>query len=197
MRTSSLLGSLALVAAVAVACANQQAPAEAALKLAQDAYSAVRAEAEKYVPDQARAIQDSLTSAQAALGKSDYAGVLQQAQSLTTRISALGGAIAAKKSELTKAWTAMSADMPKLVDAVKSRVDALSKSARLPAGVTSEALAGARAGLATTGQHWAEALAAAAAGDVATAVASARSVQASLANLMQSLNMQAPAATGS
>lgn len=197
MRTLSLFGSLALVAVVAVACGSQQAPAEAALKLAENAYGAIRTEAEKYAPDQARAIQDSLKSARAALGKSDYAGVMQQAQALTTKISGLGGAIAAKKSELTKAWTTMSAEMPKMVDAVKAKVDTLSKSARLPAGVTKEALANAKAGLATTGQHWAEALAAAASGDVATAVARARAVQASLANMMQSLNMQARAATGS
>jgi hypothetical protein len=197
MRTLPVLASLTLVAIVAVACGNQQAPAEAALKVAENAYAAVRAEAEKYAPDQARAIQDSLTSAKAALGKSDYAGVMQQAQALTTKISGLGGAIAAKKSELTKAWTAMSTEMPKMVDAVKAKVDTLSKSARLPAGVTKEALANAKSGLATTGQHWAEALAAAASGDVSTAVSKARSVQASLANMMQSLNMQARAATGS
>jgi hypothetical protein len=196
MRILPVLGALALAVGVA-ACSNQKVPAEAALKVAQDAYGAVRAEAEKYAPHQAKAVQDALTAAQATLAKNDYAAVLQQAQSLTTQVSALGGAIAAKKSELTAAWNTMSASMPKMVDAVKSRVDTLSKSARLPAGVTKEAVASAKAGLATTGQAWSEALSAAAAGDVATAVAKARSVQASIANLMQSLNMQAPAAAGS
>jgi hypothetical protein len=69
MRRISLLRGLALAAVVAAACSNQKAPAEAALKSAQDAYSAVRTDAEKYVPEQARAIQDGLASAQAALAK--------------------------------------------------------------------------------------------------------------------------------
>jgi hypothetical protein len=121
MRKISLLRTLALAAVVAAACSNQKGPAEAALKSAQNAYSAVRADAEKYVPEQARAIQDGLASAQAALAKDDYAGVLKQTQSLNTQISALGAAIAAKKAELTKAWTTMEAGVPKMVEAVKSR----------------------------------------------------------------------------
>jgi hypothetical protein len=197
MRKTSLLRTLALVAVVAAACSNQKAPAEAALKSAQDAYSAVRTDAEKYVPEQARAIQDGLASAQAALAKDDYAGVLKQAQSLNTQISALGGAIAAKKTELTNTWTTMSAGVPKLVEAVKSRVDVLSQSKKLPAGITKETLNSAKAGLASASQTWSEATSAASAGDVATAVARARTVQASVVNLMQSLNMQVPAAAGS
>jgi hypothetical protein len=123
--------------------------------------------------------------------------VLKQAQSLTTQISALGGAIAAKKAELTKAWTTMESGVPKLVEAVKSRVDVLGKSRSLPAGITKETLNNAKAGLATASQTWSEATSAASVGDVATAVARARSVQASVVNLMQSLNMQVPAAAGS
>ena len=197
MRKISLLRTLALVAVFAAACSNQKAPAEAALKSAQDAYSAVRTDAEKYVPEQARAIQDSMASAQAALAKDDYAGVLKQAQSLNTQISALGGAIAAKKTELTNTWNTMSAGVPKLVEAVKSRVDVLSKSRSLPAGITKETLDSAKAGLATATQTWSEATSGASAGDVATAVVRARTVQASVVNLMQSLNMQVPAAAKS
>jgi hypothetical protein len=197
MRKISLLRTLALAAVIAAACSSQKAPAEAALKSAQDSYSAVRADAEKYVPEQARAIQDGLASAQAALAKDDYAGVLKQTQSLNTQISGLGPAIAAKKAELTKAWTTMEAGVPKMVEAVKSRVDVLSQSRRLPAGITKETLDSAKAGLASATQTWSQATSAASVGDVATAVDRARSVQASIVNLMQTLNMQAPAAAGS
>ncbi|HYN07715.1 MAG TPA: hypothetical protein VES67_10015 [Vicinamibacterales bacterium] len=197
MRKLSLLSALTLAVALAAACANQKAPAEAALKSAQDAYNAVSADAQKYVPDQARAIQDSLASAQAALGKGDYAVVLTQAQALNTQIAALGSAIAAKKAELTTTWTTMSAGVPKLVEALKSRVDILSQSKRLPAGVTKDALDSAKAGVATASQTWSEATAAATIGDVATAVAKATAVRASVVNLMQVLNMQVPAAAGS
>ncbi len=197
MRKLSFLRSLALIAVVAAACSNQKAPAEAALKSTQDAYNAVRTDAEKYVPEQARAVQDGLVAAQAALAKDDYAGVLTQTQSLNTQISALGGAIAAKKTAMTAEWNTMSAGVPKMVEAVKSRVDVLSQSRKLPAGITKETVENAKAGLATATQNWSQATSAASAGDVATAVLRARTVQASIVNLMQSLNMQVPAAAGS
>jgi hypothetical protein len=196
MRKLSFINALALVVAL-VACSNQKPAAEAALKSAQEAYNKVSADAQKYVPDQARAIQDSLASAQAALAKNDYAGVLTQTQSLNTQISALGSAIAAKKAELTTTWTTMSAGVPKLLEALKSRVDILSQSKKLPAGITKQALDATKAGVASASQTWSEAMAAGAGGDVATAVAKGTAVRASIVNMMQSLNMQVPAGAGS
>ena len=195
MRKLSFISVLALVVALA-ACSSQKPAAEAALKSAQDAYSRVSADAQKYVPDQARAIQDSLASAQAALAKNDYDGVLKQTQSLNTQISALGAAIAAKKTELTTTWTTMSAGVPKMVDALKSRVDILSQSKKLPAGITKQTVDAAKGGLASAAQTWSEATAAASAGDVATAVSKGTSVRASIVNMMQSLNMQVPGGAG-
>ncbi|MGE5834109.1 MAG: hypothetical protein ACM4AI_06490 [Acidobacteriota bacterium] len=191
MRKLSFISVLALVVALA-ACSNQKPAAEAALKSAQDAYNRVSADAQKYVPDQARAIQDSLASAQAALAKNDYEGVLKQTQSINTQISALGSAIAAKKTELTTTWTTMSAGVPKMVDALKSRVDILSQSKKLPAGITKQTVDAAKAGLASAATTWSEATAAASAGDVATAVSKGTAVRASIVNMMQSLNMQVP-----
>ena len=60
MRRLLSLSALALIVAVA-ACASQKEPADAAIKSAQSAFSAVSAEAQKYVPDQAKAVQDGLT----------------------------------------------------------------------------------------------------------------------------------------
>jgi hypothetical protein len=195
MRKLSFISVLALVVALA-ACSNQKPAAEAALKSTQEAYNKVSADALKYVPDQARAIQDSLASAQAALAKNDYEGVLKQTQSINTQISALGSAIAAKKTELTTTWTTMSAGVPKMVDALKSRVDILSQSKKLPAGITKQTVDAAKGGLASAGQTWAEATAAASAGDIATAVAKGTAVRDSIANMMQSLNMQVPGGAG-
>ena len=100
---------MAVVLAVTIAaCGNQQAPAEAALKTSQTAFDAVRVEAQKYVPAQAKSVQDGLMAAQDAIAKKDYAGALAQAQGLTPKIAELTSAISAKKAELTAAWGATS-----------------------------------------------------------------------------------------
>src|SRR5262245_51382126 len=92
-----------LVAAVA-ACNSQKAPAEAAVKAAQDSVNAVAGEAQKYVPDQFRNVQNALTSAQGALAKGDYAAALTQAQAIPAQVSALQTAIADRKTQMTATW---------------------------------------------------------------------------------------------
>jgi len=195
MRTLSSLGALALVVALA-ACSSQQEPAQAALKTAQDAYGAVSAEAQRYVPDQARTVQASLTAAQDAFTKGDYAAALTQAQALPAQITALGTAISAKKAELTTAWTGMAAGVPKLVDAVKRRVDVLGKSKHLPAGITKETFDNAKTGLASATQTWSDATAAAGNGDLVSAMAKANDVKTQVVGIMKSLKMQVPAGAG-
>ena len=182
-----------VTAVLSAACGGGKAPAEAAIKAAQDAYAPVSAEAEKYVPDQAKAIQDSIASAQTAVTNGDYAGALQQAQAIPAKVSELGPAIEAKKAELTAAWTEMSGSVPKMVAALQSRVDILGKSKGLPAGVTKETVEAAKSGAASAAQSWSEATAAAQSGDAATAAAKGAAVQAQVMDLMKSLNMQVPA----
>lgn len=185
--------TVAVAAVLLVACGSQKVAAEAAVKAAQEAFSQVAAEAQKYVPDQTKAIQDSLTAAQSALSSGDYAAAVQQAGAIPGRISELGSAIAAKKAELTTAWTSMSGNMPGMVAALKSRVDILSQSKRLPTGLTPASVDAAKAGVASASQSWSDAAAAAQAGDMATATAKATAIKAQVIGLMKSLNMQVPA----
>jgi hypothetical protein len=175
------------------ACANKKAPAEAALKSAQDSYNAVSGEAMKYVPDQARAVQGALSSAQAAFARGEYDTVMSQTQGLNAQITGLATGIAARKTQLASEWSTMSAGVPKLVEALKSRVDILGQSRSLPAGITRETVDSAKAGVASADQAWSEATAAATGGDIATAVAKATDVRTRVVALMRSLNMQVPA----
>jgi hypothetical protein len=195
MRRLLSLSALALIVAVA-ACASQKEPADAAIKSAQSAFSAVSAEAQKYVPDQAKAVQDGLTAAQTAFTNGDYASALTQAQALPARITALGAAISAKKAELTTQWNTMSAGIPKLVEALSSRVDMLTKSKGLPKGITKETVTAAQSGVATAKQDWQAATSAASSGDLATAMRQANDVKTRVVGLMRSLNMTVPPGVG-
>lgn len=195
MRRLLSLGALVLIVAVA-ACASQKEPADAAIKSAQSAFSAVSAEAQKYVPDQAKAVQDALAAAQTAFTNGDYASALTQAQALPARITALGAAISAKKAELTTQWNAMSAGIPKLMEALSTRVDTLSKSKSMPKGITKETVSAAQTGLASATQNWQAATSAASSGDLATAMRQANDVKTRVVDLMKSLNMQIPPGAG-
>jgi len=188
--------SLFAVAAAAFlfACAGQKVPAQAAITAAETAFSAVKAEAMQYVPDQAKGVQDALDAANAAFQKGDYAAALAAAKDVATKSQELASAAAAKKAELTKTWEGLSAGLPKMVDAIKSRVDILSQAKKLPANLDKAKLEDAKSGLAAITQTWQAASDAAKSGNVADALAKASTVKAKAVEIMGLLGMQVPAA---
>jgi hypothetical protein len=183
-----------LMAVLVVGCANQKAPAQQALAGAQAALDAVRDTAQKYVPDQLQAADAQLQSLKDSFAKGDYKAVLTGAPSLSSAISSLKDAAEAKKADaeaaLAKAkdaWGPLSSEVPATVDALQKKVDALSKSHRLPHGVTKDALAQAKSGLDGLKSEWSDASNAATSGDFTTAMSKAQEVKYKAAALMQSL----------
>jgi hypothetical protein len=185
-----------LVAVLIVGCAGQKAPAEAAIANAESAIAPIRDAARTYVPDQMQAVDAQLNSLKDSLAKGDYAAVVAGAPALNTAISSLKDAAAAKQADAEAAiakakdaWTGMSTDVPKMVDAIQSRVDVLSKSHHLPKGVTKDSLASAKSGLDTMKTGWSDASSAATSGDFTTAMSKAQAVKDQATQIMQSLGM--------
>ena len=131
------VGLLATLAACAlIGCISQKAPAEQAVASAETSLGAIRDTAQKYAPDQLQAVEAQLTAMKENLSKGDYPAVLAAAQNVNASIKALEDAADNKKAEadaaLAKAkdqWGPMSTDVPKMVDAIQTRVDTLSKTA--------------------------------------------------------------------
>ena len=191
-------GALCAVALVLLsACASDKAPAEQALKAAEAAVAEVRAEGAKWMPDQVRALEASLASAKDKFAKGEYKAVLAEAPGLAGRAKDVAAASAAKKTELTKSWEDMSAGLPKMVEAVQSRVDILSKSKKLPANVTKEKFEAAKAGLAEATKGWDDATAAFKGGNIADAVAKAGAVKQKTVEALEALGMPVPPAAKS
>jgi hypothetical protein len=187
---------LALAVVLVVGCANQKAPAEQAVAGAETALAAVRDNAQKYVPDQLQTVESQLAALKDSFAKGDYKAVLTGAPTLNSAISAMKDAAEAKKADadaaLAKAkdaWGPLSAEVPKMVDAIQSRVDALSKSHHLPKGVTKGSVASAKSGVDSLKSKWSEASSASASGDLATAVTKAQAVKDKAAEIMRSLGM--------
>jgi hypothetical protein len=186
----------AMMAVLVVGCADQKGPAQQAIASAETAVSAVRDMAQKYVPDQLQAVDAQIASAKDAFAKGDYKGVLAAAPGITAAIGSMKDAADAKSADaeaaMTKAkdsWTQVSADAPKMVEAIQSRVDMLSKSRHLPANVSKDALASAKSGLETVKSMWADASSAAASGNYTGAMAKAQAVKDQATAIMKSLGM--------
>ena len=178
------------------ACASQKAPAEAALKAAEDAVNAAAPDATKYVPDQWKAVTDALAAAKESFNKGDYKAALAGAQDVTQKAKDAAAAAAAKKDQLVKAWNDMSAGVPGMIAAVKSRVDILSSSKKLPAGMDKAKLESAKASLAAASQAWGDASEAYKAGNVSDAASKAGAAKDKAVEAMGTLGMSVPAAAG-
>lgn len=184
----------AVIGLALVACAGNKDAASTAIKAAEDAFNAVKGEAMKYVPDKVKAIEDSIKAAKDTFDKGNYDAALSAAKAIPDKVKELSAAAAAKKAELAKAWEEMSGGMPKMLDAVKSRLDILSKSKKLPEGLDKVKLEGAKSGYETAAKMWDDAMAAFAGGNMADAMAKATTVKEKAVEVMKTLGMQVPAA---
>jgi hypothetical protein len=184
-----------LAATLLGACGSgDKGPAETALKAAEEAINSAKGDASKYMPDQVRSLESALAATREKLSKGDYKAVLSEAPALTSKAQEIASAAAAKKAELTKSWEGLSSGMPRVVEAIKSRVDILSQSKKLPAGMSAETLAQAKAGLSEITQQWTAATEASKGGNLADAVAKASSVKVKAAEVLTLLKMPVPEA---
>ena len=194
MKKSALVLSIMLFvsAGMFIACGSDQGPAEQAIKAAEEAVNSTKAEAAKIVPDQVKSLESALAAVKEKFAKKDYKAVITEAPSLSGKAKEVLEAAKAKKEELTKSWTDLSAGLPKMVEAIQSRVDILSKSKKLPANLTAEKFAEAKSGLAAAKEEWAKALESFKAGNVTDAVSVANSVKEKAAKTMETLGMPVP-----
>ena len=194
-RILSIVAALAFAVALA-ACSNQKAPAEQALKAAEEALNAAKAEAMKYVPDQVKSVEDALNAAKDTFAKGDYAAATSAATAVAAKAKDLVSASAAKKADLTKDWEELNAGMPKTIAAIQSRVDDLSKSKKLPKNLDKAKLESAKSGLAEVSKSWDEASKTYKEGSLADALAKGKGAKEKAAQIMSSLGMSAPPAAG-
>ena len=185
-----------VLAAFAIAgCANKMAPAQKAIADIEAAVAAAGEDATKYIPDQVQAVNDQVANLKAMFDKKDYKGVLAAAPAALTQAQGLTTAAAAKKTEMTDMyageWSTLASSVPEAVAAIQSRVDVLSKSKKLPAGMDAAALDGVKAGLAEANTMWSQATEAQAAGDLEQAVTLAQQVKSRTDEMLTTLGMTA------
>ena len=191
MRLIKTFSFVTLAAFVAVACGK--GPAQAAITTADAAVEAARADGEKYVPEQFKALADTNASAKSKFDSGDYKGALETAQGVPAQATAVNQAAAARKTELMESWKAMESTLPTMVADITKKVMELSTAKKLPAGLDKAGVEAAKTSLDGATAMWAEAGTAFGGGDVVTAVAKATQVKATAEELMTKLGM-APAA---
>lgn len=159
---------------------------DAAIKAGEEAFNAVKGDAMKYVPEQAKGLSDSIDAAKAAFAKQDYAGALSAAKDIAGKAKDLGPAAMKAKDEMTAGWGNLSGGMPKMVAGAEARVKTLTAQHKLPEGAGDK--------LEAVKKGWSDASDAFKSGNLADAMNKANAAKNQLTDLAGSLGMKPAAA---
>ncbi len=199
------IGVILLFAALMiVACGKaDKSAAELAVNTATEAVNTAKTEIGKIAPDEVASLETALASAKEKLDKGDYKAALAEAQGLVTKVNDVVAAAKAKKdavidkADLTKQWKDLSQGLPKMMSALQSRVDILSKSKKLPGDLTAEKFAEVKTELASAKEDWTKAQESFKSGNIPDAISSAKAVKEKAVKAMETLGMKVPAAAKS
>ena len=199
------IGVILLFAALMiVACGKaDKTAAELAVKSATEAINAAKTEIGKIAPDEVASLETALASAKEKLDKGDYKAALAEAQGLVTKVNEVVAAAKAKKdavidkADLAKQWKDLSQGLPKMMSALQSRVDILSKSKKLPGDLTAEKFAEVKSELASAKEDWTKAQESFKSGNIPDAISSAKAVKEKAVKAMETLGMKVPASAKS
>lgn len=173
-------------------CSLGKEQAQQAVQTVQAKYDEIKRDAEEYLPEQAKLVEDAYASVKSTLARGEYMKGLKEARGLTEKVGELRTVLESRKAALKKSWDDIEASVPGSFDELQKRLEALEKSGRLPAGISKEAVASARAALPAARARWDEAVKAAKSADWKVALDRAETARAKLVELMISLGMPVP-----
>jgi hypothetical protein len=180
---------------LATASCSSKAPAEAALKAADDSIEAIRADAEVYAPMEFGQLVDSATSAREMYTNGDYKGALAAAQAIPPKTEEVKAQVATTKESMIAEWSQMQTAVPAMVQEISAKVAEMASTKKMPKGMTKEQFAETQAKVESMNQMWTQATGAATGGQVKTAVEHGQHVKAMAEEIMMQLGMT-PAPAG-
>jgi hypothetical protein len=187
-------GAIVASLLVIAACAGQKGPATTAMTAAEGALATIKDDAARYLPEELKGAEGTLASLKNSLEKGDYKAVLAGAPALMGSLDTLKTHVGAKLEEAkaaTAEWASYATDLPKMVEAIQSRVTTLASAKKLPSGLNAAAVDTAKNGLESMKSAWTDASAAFTGGNAIDAVAKAKAVKAKGEEVLKLLGMSA------
>lgn len=179
MRISQMFLALTATSILMAGCTSQKDPAEQAVAQGEAALNDLRADAQKFAPDQLKAPEATLARFKEALAQEKYGTVLEGIPQFNAEIKTLRETVTVEQTAIAAAtteWESLNAEVPKTVAEIENRMKNLTGS-RLPKEVKKEDYEAAKANLEPLKTQWAEATAAFQAGDALAAADKGRKVK--------------------
>ena len=164
MKISNFLLAACAATLLMTGCAKNAGPAKDALDKIHSSLEDVKADAAKYAPDGLKGVELQYDRLKASLDAKDYDNVLAGTPSLQKAVDSLKDAVDSGKEHAKAAavaakteWESLSVDVPKMVAAIQSRVDELSKKKHLPLGMSKDEFEGSKSVFDSMKSTWADA----------------------------------------
>jgi hypothetical protein len=197
MKLTNIVLAIAATTLLATGCSQQRAPATKALDQIEASLKDIKSDAAKYAPDGLKGVEGQYDRLKDSLDKKEYDNVLAGAPQLQKAVDSLKDAIDAGKAQARSAteaakteWASLKDEVPKMVDTIQARVDTLSKSKRLPFGVSKDEFEGSKSVLESMKSTWAEATKDYKAGNEVEATSKAKTVQGMGAEVIEKLKIK-------
>ena len=182
---------LPIAAAMMIAGCGSRSTAQNVVGQADGAVSKLREEAAVIAPDELKVTESTLAHMKSNFDDRNYKVVVADVPKFNEQMKTLEDAIASKQTAAAAAqteWATLNEEVPKAVEEVQARVDSLKPNA-LPKDVTQDELDTAKTELEAAKATWADAIAAATAGNPVEATDKARIVAAKVEELKNTLGM--------
>ena len=178
---------LPLAAALALAGCQGRSTAQGVIGQAETVITQVKDEAQVSAPNELKAAESTLAHMKQNLQEREYQAVIDEVPKFNSQIEAMKTTATANNAAAAE-WNVLNTEVPKAIEEIQARVDSIKPNA-LPKEVTKEELDTAKTELETMKSTWAEATAAATAGNAMEATDKARVVQSKAEELKNSLGM--------
>jgi hypothetical protein len=173
-------------------CARQDATK--ALTESQQAIDALPPEVQQFLGADYERVKATHDQAQADFNGGNYKAATAKAKEAKASTDSLTARVEVRRAEFTREWAELGATIPGAIAALTARAAEVSK--KLPAGVTAETLADAKADIEKLPRHWDQANALAQSGQLVDAVLIGRELKVQCEKLMGALGVLPGATTG-
>jgi hypothetical protein len=181
----------ALALLLAAACSGAKGVAQAAITAADQAVAALPPDAAKVEPEQLRQITQAVAGAKDQLAKGDYEAALASVKNVPAQAQALTVSIPASKVAFSARMDTLAVAMPRNLAAIKTKLDALGKSKKLPKGVDAQQVQAAKDTYAAATAAWDGVVASFKAGNMASAMITAMDLKARVTQSLMALGLTA------
>lgn len=177
--------------AVLIACTGARRAAETALAEADSAIASLPAEAQNVSPEQVATLTEAVKVGRQSIETGDYEAASTSLHGLVDQVKALVDSLPGRKAALAAEMDTLSVAMPRNLEGIKTELDKIARTRRVPVGLDQQQLQEAKDTYASSGQQWADIKAAFDEGKLAQAMNRAHDLKARVSRVMLSLGMVA------